>query len=88
MKKLVVILAVAFCVSSFFVIAQHNAKNEEMHHPRIEKAIHELEDAVDYLEKAPHDFGGYKAQAIKDSKQAIQSLKLAMKYRAEKDNKK
>lgn len=30
-------------------------------HPRIAKAILELEDAVKYLEAAPHDFGGHKA---------------------------
>ncbi len=88
MKKLVIILAIACFTSAMILIAQQNVKSEETKHPRIEKAIHELEDAVDYLEKAPTDFGGYKEQAIKDSKKAIESLKLAMKYRANKDNKK
>ena len=88
MKKLVIIFAVVCFSSAMFLVAQQNVKNEEMKHPRIEKAIHELEDAIDYLEKAPNDFGGYKELAIKDSRKAIESLKLAMKYRAKKDNKK
>ena len=88
MKKLVIIFVIACFSSAMFLVAQHNVKNEEMKHPRIEKAIHQLEDVVDYLEKAPHDFGGYKEQAIIDSRKAIESLKLAMKYRAKKDNKK
>jgi hypothetical protein len=40
------------------------------------------------MEKAPHDFGGHKAEALKDAKKAIESLKEAMKYRAQEDNKK
>jgi hypothetical protein len=88
MKKLVIILVIACFTSAMFIIAQQNVKTEEMKHPRIEKAIHQLEDVVDYLEKAPHDFGGYKEQAIIDSRKAIASLKLAMKYRVKQDNKK
>jgi hypothetical protein len=88
MKKLAIILSVVFFVSTIFVIAQQNVKKEEMKHPRIEKAIHELEDAIDYLEKAPSDFGGYKEQAIIDSRKAVESLKQALKYHAKKDNKK
>ncbi len=87
MKKLIVILAIAFCTTTVFLIAQQNQQTEAKEHPRIEKAIHELEDAIDYMEKAPDDFGGYKAQAIKDSKKAVESLKLALKYRAHQDNK-
>jgi len=46
-----------------------------------------MEDAIDYMEKAPDDFGGHKAQAIEDTKKAVQSLKLALQYRAKQDNK-
>jgi uncharacterized membrane protein len=88
MKKLVIILAIVCCVSTIFVIAQQNAKSEAINHPRIEKAIRGLEDAISYMEKAPDDFGGHKAQAIQDSKKAVESLKLALKYRAKQDNKK
>lgn len=85
MKKVVIILAIVLCcTSTVFVIAQ-NQKSEAKDHPRIEKAIHQLEDAIDYMEKAPHDFGGHKAEAIRDSRKAVESLKKALEYRAVKD---
>ena len=67
-----------------FVTAQ-NVHGEMEHHPRIAKAIHELEDAIAYLEAAPHDFGGHKAAAIRDSRAAIEQLRKAMAYRALED---
>lgn len=88
MKKIVIILAIVLgCASTIFVVAQ-NEKSEARSHPRIEKAIHQLEDAVDYMEKAPDNFGGHKADAIRDSKKAIESLRKALEYRAVKDRKK
>ena len=90
MKKISILLsflAVTFLVTSAFVLVQQNAKSEASEHPRIEKAIHELEGAIDYMEKAPHDFGGHKAEALEDSKKAVKSLKLALAYRAKVDNK-
>ena len=59
---------------------------EKAAHPRIARAIHQLEDAVAYMEAAPHDFGGHKADAIAASRNAIVQLKLALAYRAVKDN--
>lgn len=89
MKKLVIILlAVVFLSTTAFVYVQQNRKSEAAMHPKIESAIRQLESAIDYMEKAPHDFGGYKVQAIADSKRAVASLKLAMQYRAKEDNKK
>lgn len=89
MKKLVLLLlVVVFIGATAFVYVQQNVKSEASMHPKIEKAIKELESAVDYMEKAPDDFGGHKAQAIADSKKAIQSLKAALHYRAKADNKK
>ena len=86
MKKLLLILAVAvFVISTAFVAVHQNAKSEASKHPRIEKAIQELQSAVEYMEKAPEDFGGHKAEAIADSKKAIQSLKHALQYRAKED---
>jgi hypothetical protein len=86
MKKYVVIIAFAFFTATAFVIPQQNVKTEANEHPRIEKAIHEMESAIDYMEKAPHDFGGHKADAIADTKKAIKSLRLALAYRAKVDN--
>jgi hypothetical protein len=87
MKKLVIILSVViFLCTTGFVLVQENRKTEAARHPRIETAIKELESAIDYMEKAPEDFGGFKAQAIIDSKKAVLSLKRALNYRAKEDN--
>ncbi len=56
-------------------------------HPRIATAITDLEDAIAYMENAPHDFGGHKAAAIAACHKAINQLKKAMAYRARKDMK-
>ena len=54
-------------------------------HPRIATAIRDLEDAIAYLEAAPHNFGGHKAAAIAASRKAIAQLEKAMAYRARRD---
>ncbi len=61
---------------------------EAAEHPRIAKAIGEMEDAIKYMEAAPHNFGGHKAKAIADTRAAVVQLRLALKYRIAKDNKK
>jgi uncharacterized membrane protein YccC len=73
----------AFAQVSF---AQETAKKELREHPRIAAAIRELQGAIEYMERAPHDFGGHKARAIADSRKAIEQLRLAMQYRARQDN--
>lgn len=50
----------------------------------LHRAIHELHDAKAYLEKAGHDFGGHKAQAIKDVDAALKSLHAAIEYEEKK----
>jgi hypothetical protein len=85
-KRVIVLLTVVFLLATSFVYVQQNKRTEAINHPRIERAIKELESAVDYMEKAPYDFGGHKEAAIADSKRAIVSLKLALQYRAKEDN--
>lgn len=68
-------------------LAQGMGKQELREHPRIAAAIRELHGAIEYMERAPHDFGGHKAQAIADSRRAIEQLRLAMQYRASQENK-
>jgi len=82
--------ALALCLAASFVTPSfaEGYKEEMKEHPRIVKAIIELEDAVVYMEKAPHDFGGHKAKAIADSRAAIVQLKEAIKYRVKQENKK
>jgi hypothetical protein len=79
-------IAVGGALVALPAAAQETIHEEAEQHPRIAKAIRELEDAIRYMEAAPHDFGGNKAQAIADSRAAIQSLRRALAYRARKDN--
>jgi hypothetical protein len=60
-------------------------RSEAANHPRIAAAIRELEGAIAYMERAPHDFGGHKAAAIRDSRTALVELRAALAYRAQKD---
>ncbi|MBV9695431.1 MAG: hypothetical protein JO005_00680 [Gammaproteobacteria bacterium] len=56
-------------------------REEWREHPRIVKAVHELEDAIRYMEAAPHDFGGHKAAALAASREAVRQLREAINYR-------
>ena len=56
-------------------------REEWREHPRIVKAVQELEDAIKYMEAAPHDFGGHKAAAIASSREAVRQLRAAINYR-------
>ena len=57
-------------------------RQEAMQHPRIASAIREIEGAIQYMESAPHDFGGHKAAAIQASRAAVEQLRAALAYRA------
>ena len=85
-KALLATALVSGLIFAPFGFAQQNAKSEFGHHPRIANAVRALEGAIEYMEHAPHDFGGHKAQAIADSRKAIEQLREAMKYRATQDN--
>jgi len=87
MKKLGIILftgVVLACSIMQFTYAQ-TVRSEAANHPRIAAAIREIEGAIAYMERAPHDFGGHKAAAIKDSQTALVELRAALAYRAQKD---
>ena len=61
-------------------VAAKGLGREKREHPRIARAIKDLQDAVDYMQKAPHDFGGHRAEAVEASKRAIEQLKLALEF--------
>jgi hypothetical protein len=61
------------------------AQNERAMHPRIARAIEGLRDAKAYMEEAPHDFGGHKAEALRATNEAIRQLNFALAYRARED---
>jgi hypothetical protein len=65
---------------------QLTIQSEQAAHPRIAKALHEMQDALKALEEAPIDFGGNKAAAIKDLHAAIRSLKKALYFRLKMDD--
>jgi hypothetical protein len=49
-------------------------------------AIHNLQDVLKELEAAPDDFGGNKAAAIRDTHQAIHSVRKALYLRLHMDD--
>ena len=58
---------------------------EEANHPNITNAMHDIEKSMKSLDAAPSDFGGHKAQAQSDLKQALISLRKALYFRLYKD---
>ena len=87
MKRFAVAVAASVMLTSVacsFAAAQ-TVRSEAAEHPRLVAAIRELEGAIQYLEAAPHDFGGHKAAAIRDSRAAIVQLRAALAYRARMD---
>ena len=62
-----------------------SAQDERERHPRIARAIVALKDAREYMEHAPHDFGGHKADALHATDEAIRQLNFALAYRARED---
>jgi len=77
--------ATLFAIPLMTAAHAESYREEMKEHPRIVKAIIELEDAVAYLKAAPHDFGGHKARAIADSEAALTQLREAIKYREHHD---
>ncbi len=53
----------------------------EQEFPRLQAAIAALNDAIDFMQKAPNDFGGHKAAAIAACRTAIRQLNAAMATR-------
>jgi hypothetical protein len=90
MKKLLLplVLATSLGVSLLPAVARaETTQQERAAHPRIAQACDDLEAAIQYMEAAPHDFGGHKAQALQASRNALQQLRQALKYRAAQDTK-
>jgi hypothetical protein len=86
-KKFVIVVAAGLMMAGVgsWVAGAQTVRTEEATHPRIASAIRELEGAISYMEAAPHDFGGHKVAAIRESRAAIVQLKLALAYRARQD---
>ncbi len=52
-------------------------------HPNIRKAIKKLEVAKEDLQRAPHDFGGHRLNAVHAIDQALAELQLALQFDTE-----
>ena len=52
-------------------------KDELKEHPRLGHALVDLHLAKDHLQKAPHDFGGHRADAVKACDEAIKQIQIA-----------
>ncbi len=89
MKKVLLSCAVilVFAIAFGFVFTAPPAAGQAGDHPRLKAAIVNLENAIDYLQKAPSTFGGHKANAIDACQRAVNQLKLAMAYDAKMDKK-
>ena len=80
------VIAFALATSVASPVFAESYAQELREHPRLVKAMRDLEDAIVYMEKAPHDFGGHKAKAIADSRAALAQLREAIKYRVKVEN--
>jgi hypothetical protein len=87
MKTMPTVVAAFFVATSLgcSAVKAQTIRSEAVEHPRIAAAIRELEEVIRYLEAAPHNFGGHKAAAIRDSRAAIVELRAALAYRAHQD---
>ena len=87
MKRLALGLVAGLMVTAAVpnLAAAQTMRMEAAGHPRIATAIRQMEDAIRYMESAPHDFGGHKAAAIQATRAAIEQLRLALAYRARMD---
>ena len=65
---------------------QLTIQSEEAAHPKLVRAIHELQNVIHELQASPDDFGGNKAIAINDTVKAIHSVRKAVYYRLKMDD--
>jgi hypothetical protein len=79
-RKLALVVLAALLLLVLPLSTSFAQKGPRAEHPRIAIAIRDLEAAIDYMQKAPHDFGGHRVEAIEASRRAIEQLKLALKY--------
>ena len=87
MRKLVIALSACLLLAPLGATTANaqNMRTEAEMHPRIVQAIHNLEDAIAYLEAAPNNFGGHKAAAIQASRAAVNELRASLAFRAGQD---
>jgi hypothetical protein len=76
-------LLVGLSLASFGLLSGDSAQaraDDKEHHPHIHQALRELREAKKELEKANHDFGGHRVDAIKAIDHAHEQLEKALKF--------
>jgi hypothetical protein len=53
---------------------------QQHHHQRLHRAMHELRQAHHNLKEASGDFGGHRAEALRDVDRAIEQVERALRY--------
>jgi hypothetical protein len=65
---------------------QYTFQSERAEHPNLAGALDALNAAYQDLQAAPSEFGGYKAEAMRDIVRAIHSTKRALYFRMRLDD--
>jgi hypothetical protein len=60
--------------------APEPAKATPADHPEIHDALNSLRHAREHLERAAHDYGGHRADALRATDEAIRQLEICLKY--------
>jgi hypothetical protein len=71
--------AIAVAAATGLALAAGAAEAQERH-PKIDQAIRALEAAKADMQRARHDFGGHRDDAIRACDQAIEQLRIAQRY--------
>lgn len=87
MRKLAVALSTCLFLAPLgtTIANAQSIRSEAQTHPRIAQAITDLEDAIQYMEAAPNNFGGHKAAALAAAREAIRELRASLAFRAQED---
>jgi hypothetical protein len=76
------IASIPLAMAAGLILPRTAAASRQPRFPRLQAAITALDDALDFLQKAPDDFGGHKAAAMDACRVAERQLRAAMAYRA------
>ena len=76
-----VIASIPFAMAAGLLVPRLAEARQEQQFPRLQAAITAIQDAVDFLEKAPDTFGGHKAAAMQACNTAVRQLRAAMAYK-------
>src|SRR5438270_12472469 len=49
-------------------------------HPQIREALGALRRAKEHMERAAHDFGGHRVEALRATEEAIRQLEICLKF--------